>query len=98
MSLPVRLLPEARLEFDAAADWYGEQSASVGCDFIAQVRAVIQRIASNPQLYPVVHNEARKAVLRRFPYVIIYREDLHEVLILAVLHAARDPAVWRGRT
>jgi hypothetical protein len=26
MSLPVRFLPEARAEFDAAADWYEAQS------------------------------------------------------------------------
>ena len=48
MSLPVRLLPEARDEFDAATDWYEQQRPGLGADFVARVREVLQRISAMP--------------------------------------------------
>jgi len=57
MSLPIRLLPEAKVEFDAAADWYELQRAGLGVDFVARVRAVLNRIAANPQMYSAVSRE-----------------------------------------
>jgi plasmid stabilization system protein ParE len=97
MSLPVRLLPEARAEFDAAADWYEQQRPGLGVDFVARVRDVLQRIAGNPQMHGVVYKDVRKAVVARFPYVVLYREEAGEVVVIAVFHAARNPAVWQSR-
>ena len=57
MSLPIRLLPEAKFEFDAAADWYELQRAGLGVDFVARVRAVLNRIAANPQMYAAVYGD-----------------------------------------
>lgn len=97
MNLPVRLLPEAKAEFDSAADWYEQQRAGLGIDFVARVREVLNRISANPQLHPIVYNDVRKAVGRRFPYVVLYREDAGEVVVIAVFHTARDPAIWQSR-
>jgi plasmid stabilization system protein ParE len=97
MSLPIRFLPEAKDEFDAAADWYEQQRAGLGVDFVAQVRAVLNRIAGNPQIHAVVHQDVRKAVVARFPYVVLYREEAGEVVVVAVFHTARDSSVWQSR-
>lgn len=72
MSLPIRFLPEARAEFDAAANWYEAQRAGLGVDFIARVRAVVTRIAENPRLHGIAAGDVRKAVVTRFPYVVLY--------------------------
>jgi hypothetical protein len=48
MSLPTLLLLEAKAEFDAAADWYERQRRGLGAKFVAQIRAVLRRIAANP--------------------------------------------------
>ncbi len=96
MSLPVRLLPEARDEFDAATDWY-EQQAGLGDEFVARVREVFRRVAVNPKLHAKVYKDVRKAVVAKFPYVVLYQEEPGEVLIVSVFHTARDPAVWQGR-
>lgn len=97
MNLPVRLLPEAKAEFDAAADWYEQQRAGLGVDFIARIREVLDRIAANPQLHAKVYGDVRKAVVTRFPYVVLYREDAGEVVVIAVFHTLRDPAIWQSR-
>jgi len=97
MSLPIRLLPEARAEFDAAANWYEQQRRGLGSRFISQLRAVLQRIAANPKLHMTVYKDVRKAVVARFPYVVLYREEQGLVLVIAVFHAGRDPNVWKSR-
>ncbi len=97
MSVPIRFLPEARAEFDAAADWYEQQRTGLGVDFVARVRATLNRIAANPQLHAKVYQDVRKAVVVRFPYVVPYREEPSDVVVIAVFHTARDPSVWQAR-
>ncbi len=65
--------------------------------FLDRVREVLARIAANPQLHAVVYQEVRKAVVQKFPYVVLYEEEAGEVVVIAVFHTARDPGVWQGR-
>ncbi len=97
MSLPIRLLPEARDEFDAAVDWYEQQQPGLGTAFLDRVRDEFARIAANPQLHSIVYQDVRKAVVQKFPYVVLYKEEAGEVVVIAVFHTARDPAIWQGR-
>ena len=97
MSLPVRLLPEAKAEFDAAADWYEQKRPGLGADFVARVGEALARIAVNPRLHHKVYHDVRKAVVKKFPYVVIYQEEPAEVLVISVFHTSRNPAVWQSR-
>jgi hypothetical protein len=71
MILPIRLLPEARVELNDAVDWYQRQRAGLGSKSFTQVQAVFNRTAANPQLHPQVYGPVRKAAVRRFPYVVL---------------------------
>lgn len=97
MSLPIRFLPEARAEYDLAADWYEQQKTGLGVDFITRVRTVLSRIADNPQLHPAVYGDVRKARVSRFPYVVLYRAEPGEIIVISVFHTARDPSIWQSR-
>jgi plasmid stabilization system protein ParE len=90
-------LPEARDEFDAAADWYEQQRPGLGTAFLDRVQEVLARIAANPQLHASVYQDVRKAVVTKFPCVVLYKEEASEVVVIAVFHTARDPAIWQGR-
>ncbi len=73
---------------------------SNGPDWVSiswRVREVLNRISANPQLHAMVYGDVRKAVVRQFPYVVLYREEAGEVGAIAVFHTARDPAVWQSR-
>jgi toxin ParE1/3/4 len=96
VSLPVILLPEAQAEFDEAVDWY-EQQAGIGAQFIARVQEVFTRISANPAIHQIVYKDVRRAVVRRFPYSVIYREEPGRVVVISVFHGRRDPSVWQGR-
>lgn len=97
MNMPIRLLPEARVEFDEAADWYEQRQVGLGVDFVAKVGDVLARIASNPRMHQMVYGDVRRAVVRRFPFVVLYREEASEVVVIAVFHASRNPAIWQSR-
>ena len=97
MSLPIRLLAEARDEFDAASDWYEQQQAGLGAAFVARVREVLQRVSVHPQQHAVVYKDVRKAVVRQFPYIVLYREEPGEIVVISILHTMRDPSIWQSR-
>lgn len=97
MTLSLRLLPEARAEFDEAADWYEQKKAGLGIDFVAKVREVFDRIRTNPRLHQKVHQGVRKAVVSRFPFIVLYQEDNDEVIVISAFHTSRDPSIWQGR-
>ncbi|MFL5328865.1 MAG: type II toxin-antitoxin system RelE/ParE family toxin [Gemmataceae bacterium] len=96
MSLPIVLRDEAQAEFDEAFDWYDEQRAGLGIEFVAEVQKVFDRIAVNPLVHRVVLSDIRKGVVRRFPYCVFYRPQVDRIEVVAVFHSRRDPSIWQG--
>ena len=55
MSLSVRLLPEAKAEYDSDAKWYERRERGLGVDFVKRIRQVFTRISANPRLHAKVY-------------------------------------------
>jgi toxin ParE1/3/4 len=43
-------------------------------------------------MYPAVHGDVRRALLRRFPYSVFFLVEDDLAIVLAVHHRRRDPA------
>ena len=97
MTLVLVLRRVAQREFDAAADWYDQQRVGLGSEFIEEVNRVFDQLRDSPERYPLVHEDLREGPVRRFPYVIYYKVEPGQVVVVAVAHTSRDPASWRGR-
>ena len=97
MSRRARLKPTARLDLEEAHAWYEEQSPGLGDRFAKDVDSTVGRLAEHPEAHAVVDGRIRRALLRRFPYGVFYIVEDHEVVIIAILHAARGPTTWLGR-
>ena len=72
---PVVYHPEARAEFEAAAERYESLSAGLGNSFIDEVEALVARVKESPAQFVVWQGNPRfqKAVLpERFPFVVLY--------------------------
>jgi plasmid stabilization system protein ParE len=52
---------------------------------------------ASPELFPVLSRDVRRVLVNRFPYGIYYRIESEEIIVFAVMHAARDPRVWQTR-
>ena len=46
----------------------------------------------------MVEEHIRRAALRRFPYGIFYMVDGGTIRVIAILHKARNPELWRHRS
>jgi len=79
-----------------ARDWYEKQRPGSGADFVSKVGQTLAMIESNPQLYPVLVKEARRANMKRFPYGIWLKVEVRSVVI-AWLHHCRNPTLIKGR-
>ena len=56
-------------------------------------------MSANPLQFPIFHKNVRRALLRRFPYVLFFViEDDDRLLVIAGIDSSRDPAHWRKRT
>ena len=76
----------ARAEFDEAFDWYERQRAGLGVEFAEHVQAVFDTISARSEQHAPVHRDVRKALVRPFPFSVIYRIRSNRVIVLAVFH------------
>jgi plasmid stabilization system protein ParE len=98
VTFPVIFTPRARAELIDAQDWYEHEVPGLGRRFRAAVGAVIERMRANPRQFPVVHKGIRRALLRRFPYALMYVIEQDETLtVIACFHGSRDPVRWQKR-
>jgi len=77
--------------------WYQEQRSGLGFDFKLCVDEVFSKLQKHPSIYKKVYRNIRRAVTRRFPFSVFYIIENNNVIILAVLHARRDPEKWKRR-
>ena len=89
--------PAARAELREAREWYEARVAGLGFEFTRAVEAALMAIQRSPEVYPVLYEEVRQAVLRRFPYSLLFVLEADRVLVLACFHHRRDPRTWRER-
>lgn len=54
-------------------------------------------IIESPFLGSPYERGTRRVLLRRFPYMVIYRALEDRVLVVAFAHAKRRPAYWTDR-
>lgn len=97
MNVAAVYLPEAVDDVDAAHAYYEQQRTGLGDEFVEALRAAVDRIRDNPQMYGVIRRELRAAPLKRFPYVVYYRDRGADILVIAVQHGRRSSRAWRGR-
>lgn len=97
MSYEVHVRRAAELDIAAAQVWYETQQAGLGAEFRSEISRVIDRLAESPFVYQLVHRDIRRAIVRRFPYLIWYRVASETVIVLACTYAGRDPERVKSR-
>ena len=97
--------PDAQSEIIEAADWYDQHSAGLGDDLMAEVDAALETIMERPHVSPTwqgapsLSPPVQRYLLTRFRYyAIAYQHFEYHVLVLAVVHASRQPFYWSERT
>jgi plasmid stabilization system protein ParE len=97
MTLRIVFRRAAKSEFEDAAVRYDEQRLGLGDEFAIEIEQAVARAAVAPERYPVVFGNIRCTVARRFPFSVYFRVRRDSVVVLAVFHGRRNPAIWQRR-
>lgn len=89
--------PRARAELRKAVRFYEAESPGLGREFAAEVQAVILYLLEFPASGSPARAGARRKLLGRFPYSLIYLPDPAPLLVVAVMHHRRNPDYWADR-
>ena len=87
----------ATIELDDAIEYYELQLTGLGKKFFSDVIETLELISKFPQLFTQNSDNTRKAVLRKFPYNLIYSLLNNNIYIIAVAHQNRAPEYWIDR-
>ena len=94
MALPVVYGRKVGRDLAGGFRYYEGQSEGLGERFLAAVDSAFDAIERYPEMFSRVHGEVRRAVLSKFPYAVFFRIEPKRVVVLTVLHTARDPKLW----
>ena len=97
MSYPHIIRPEAEADMAEGFQWYEERRDGLGFEFLDEFRTVLEKITDNPRRHPEIYRSARRSLVRRFPYAVIYIFEFSKVEVIAVGHVKRDHGFWRRR-
>ena len=95
MSYRIRLLPIARRRGAEASRWYAERSVQAGENFRKRLRSALDKIEATPETYKFYNSGVRRYLLKPYPYLILYRIDGDDVVVVNIFHAKRNPKNWR---
>lgn len=87
--MKVEYHPLTTSDINEAVRHYNEQQNNLGNEYRAEVYAAIKRVRENPFLYAEVLG-VRRALVKRFPYSVVYRVLDGEVIrFLLIRHHRR---------
>jgi mRNA-degrading endonuclease RelE of RelBE toxin-antitoxin system len=93
----IELLETAIADLQESYDWYEEKSTGLGGRFAEEVDQYLDLVAKNPYHFAVQFSEKfRFALLRRFPFRIVYSIDEQQrvIYVNAIFHTSRDPKLF----
>lgn len=97
MSRRLVVRPLAEQDLLEAQEWYDGQRPGLGSEFRTAIDDLLQRVAGHPRAYPVVYRGLRRAVVRRFPYLVYFAVGPQTITVVACLHGRRDAGLLRAR-
>jgi len=94
---PLIIRPSAAADIEDAYRWYETHRRGLGAEFREALREALANIAENPARYPMLYRGTRRALLKRFPYGVYYREHPDVIAVVACMHGSRNPRRWQSR-
>jgi plasmid stabilization system protein ParE len=87
----------AKRDIREARLWYRKISRDLGEAFLKSVDDAVSLSQRYPLAFRIVHRTFRRVLLQRFPYALFYQFGDDRIIVVAVLHQARDPEALLSR-
>ena len=89
--------PGAKRDIREGRTWYRKISRDLGDDFLTAVDEAIAFAQRHPLAFHQTYRTFRRVLLRRFPYALFYHLGEDRLIVVAVLHQARDSQILLER-
>lgn len=90
MKYDLEIKEEASEEISDAFTWYEDQKEGLGMSFVTMLESYFDAITTKPLHYPV-QGKYRVAIMRQFPYKVVFEIEESQVIVYAVFHMSRNP-------
>ena len=96
---PWRFHQEVPEEIDQTARWYESNRPGLGADFLIVLREVVSSLEEGSAVSSPAPEDprARRILLPRFPFGVVFVEAEDAFVIVAVAHHKRRPGYWSSR-
>ena len=98
MNRQVIVREEAKKDLAEGYAWYEKRQPGLGRELVFSVEAAIIEIGRRPLTFQIIYKNVRRAVIKRFPYTILFIESNDVISVIAIFHARRNPRIWQRRT
>jgi hypothetical protein len=88
----------AKTELVETIEWYEVQQKGLGNRFAQSLDIAKKRIVLFPDISAEIAHGIRRAIIKGFPYGLIYSIHEETIEIIAVAHLHREPMYWDNRT
>jgi plasmid stabilization system protein ParE len=92
-----RFLPPAEAELLDAISYYSAIRPDLGQRFEQAVADAVRSAVAHPERGAPRSKSTRRWLVKGFPFGVIYRASIEEVLVVAVAHERRRPEYWVQR-
>ena len=92
-----RFLPAAEIKLLKEVTYYSKARAGTGLRFQAAVQAAVSRVSTHPLGGAPSFKETRSILVKGFPFSVVYRPSMHELLVVAVAPHRKRPQYWALR-
>lgn len=87
----------AYAEMIESAQRYEGEQADLGRRFLDAVETAVNHVQRFPRSCPRIDRGVRRALVKSFPYGVVYRCSENRIEIIAVMHLHREPGYWKER-
>ncbi len=81
----------AAIETIEAFDWYEQQQAGLGHNFLAALDNFYDLLTQNPHTHSYYSGNIRQGLVNGFPYVVVYETWDTTIVVYSVFMTSRDP-------
>ena len=82
----------ANIDTIVAYEFYESRRKNLGERFLDELENCYKSIILNYTTYQVVHTIYRQAVVKKFPFVVLYSVDEKDIIITAVFSTSKNPS------
>ena len=95
MTIALIFKAQAQQDIIDAAKWYETQRSGLGEEFLHAVLKESDHIRVYPFAYPKKYKDIRELVMKKFPYLILYRIEEDLVYVHAIFNSHQNPGKKR---